>query len=223
MPESNQSTSELPVFHFVHPNKWLNDPNGLIYHNGIFHLFYQYNPNGMLWGDIHWGHATSEDGYHWDIQSTAIHADLDGLGHVFSGGGVIDTLNTSGLGDSKTAPWVFSFTHHDKNEMQRQSLAFSLDNGLTFFEYQNNPIIDNPDIKDFRDPKITWDTERKQWLMVLTAGKTIRIYVSQNLLQWTFASEFGEEYGAKGGIWECPDLFKLTCSNTQKTQWIFVS
>ncbi|WP_077338551.1 glycoside hydrolase family 32 protein [Pseudocolwellia agarivorans] len=210
-----------PFIHFTPEKNWLNDPNGMVYFNDMYHLFFQYNPTGDKHGNMHWGHAQSTDLVNWQEKDIAIYADPDGLGYVFSGGAVVDVNNTSGLGDGTVPPLVATFTHHSKDEVQVQSLAYSQDGGDTWVEYANNPVIANPGLKDFRDPKVIWDEENSQWVMALAVEHFIYFYVSSNLIDWTFASKFGEGHGTHGRVWECPDLFPLT-TPCGITKWVLI-
>lgn len=203
-----------PQYHFSPPKKWMNDPNGLVYHDGIYHLFYQYYPDDIVWGPMHWGHATSTDMVHWEHKPIALYPDEHGL--IFSGSAVVDKNNTSGLGTKDNPPLVAIFTYHDMESekagnlnYQTQGIAYSLDNGDTWTKYEGNPVIGNNGIKDFRDPKVFWDADTKQWVMVLVAGDHAQFYRSPNLKDWEFMSDFGQDIGAHGGVWECPDLFPL--------------
>ena len=192
----------------------MNDPNGLVYYNGVYHLFYQYYPDSTVWGPMHWGHATSTDLIRWTHRPIALYP--DSLGYIFSGSAVADINNTSGFGKDGKIPLVAVFTHHDpdgekagKNDYQNQSLAFSVDNGNTWAKYDSNPVLKNPGIKDFRDPKVSWYEPGKKWLMTLATLDRITFYSSPDLKHWKKESEFGKEVGAHGGVWECPDLFPL--------------
>jgi fructan beta-fructosidase len=214
-----------PQVHFTPKGKWMNDPNGMLYHNGIYHLFYQYYPDSTVWGPMHWGHATSTDMIHWKHQPIALYP--DSLGYIFSGSAVVDLNNTSGFGKNGMTPLVAIFTHHDplgeaqgKSDYQNQSLAYSLDDGKTWIKYANNPVIKSPGIKDFRDPKVMWFEKGKKWIMTLAVSNRIMFYSSQNLKDWIKESEFGENVGAHGGVWECPDLFTLEYGG--KTVWILI-
>ena len=204
-----------PSFHFSPEYGWMNDPNGMVYHNGEYHLFYQYNPFGARWGNMHWGHAISEDLVHWNHLPVAISP--DGLGAIFSGSAVVDKDNTAGFGKNAIIAFYTS-----AGEQQAQSIAYSLDNGRTFTKYTHNPVIANPNIQDFRDPKVFWYAPEKKWIMSLATSQTITFYASKNLKQWEKLSEFGENMGAHTGVWECPDLFPLSYKG--ETKWIlFVS
>ena len=222
---SYYSEPHRPQIHFSPEANWMNDPNGMVFHDGVYHLFYQYYPSGTKWGPMHWGHATSSNLVHWKHQPIALYP--DSLGYIFSGGAVADVKNTSGFGKAGQTPLVALFTHHDpKGEKagsttyQNKSMAYSIDNGKTWTKYANNPVIRNPGIKDFRDPKVTWFEAGKKWIMTLATLDRITFYSSPNLKEWTKESEFGKEFGAHGGVWECPDLFPLNHNGQQV--WILV-
>jgi fructan beta-fructosidase len=211
-----------PAYHFTPAAHWMNDPNGMVYYQGTYHLFFQYYPGGMVWGPMHWGHATTTDLVSWKEQPIALYP--DDLGYIFSGSAVIDANNTAGFGPNAM---VAIFTHHDpKGEKagtatyQNQSLAYSLDAGKTWTKYAGNPILKNPGIKDFRDPKVTWDAVSRKWLMTLATLDRITFYSSPNLKDWTKESEFGQKLGAHGGVWECPDLFPLVLNG--KTYYVLI-
>ncbi|WP_341206763.1 glycoside hydrolase family 32 protein [uncultured Psychrosphaera sp.] len=216
-----ESAQWRPSIHFSPEKNWINDPNGMVYFEGVYHLFYQYNPDGDRHANMHWGHATSTNLVNWQHHEIGIYADPDGLGYIFSGGAVVDIDNTSGLGNGKQPPLVATFTHHSEDEVQVQSLAYSQDGGFTWQEYANNPVLPNLGIKDFRDPKVIWDEINKQWVMALAAGQEIQFFVSNNLINWQLVSAFGEGVGAHGGVWECPDLFPLTTPSGQ-TKWVLL-
>jgi fructan beta-fructosidase len=211
-----------PAYHFTPAAHWMNDPNGMVYYQGTYHLFFQYYPGGMTWGPMHWGHATSPDMLSWKEQPIALYP--DSLGYIFSGSAVVDKDNTAGFGKDAL---VAIFTHHDpKGEKagtsvyQNQSLAYSLDAGKTWKKYAQNPVLKNPGIKDFRDPKVSWNETTKKWVMTLATLDRITFYSSPNLKDWTKESEFGQKLGAHGGVWECPDLFPLTLGG--KTHWVLI-
>lgn len=215
-----------PVFHFTPDSAWMNDPNGLVYHNGDYHMFYQYYPDSTVWGPMHWGHATSTDLVRWQHQPVALFPDKHG--YIFSGSAVVDHSNTTGFGTTDNPPLVAIFTYHDpvKAETdpamcQSQGLAYSIDNGKTWEKYENNPVLLSPGINDFRDPKVRWHPETSRWIMALAVKDHIRFYSSKDLKNWTLESEFGKEIGAHGGVWECPDLFPLTTSNNDE-YWILI-
>ena len=204
-----------PLYHFTPQYGWMNDPNGMVYADGTYHLFYQYNPYGARWGNMHWGHAISKDLVNWEYQPTAIAPDK--LGAIFSGSAVIDHDNTAGFGKGAM---IAIFT--SAGDRQTQSIAYSLDGGKTFTKYEDNPVLSDANIIDFRDPKVFWHAPSKQWVMSLATTQTITFYGSKNLKEWTRLSEFGEGLGGHGGVWECPDLFPLTYEG--KTKWVlFVS
>lgn len=214
-----------PTVHFSPKEKWMNDPNGMVYHNGLYHLFYQYYPDSTVWGPMHWGYAVSKNIIEWQHRPIALFP--DSLGYIFSGSAVVDINNTSGLGKNGKAPLVAIFTHHDpkgekegRDNYQVQSLAYSNDNGKTWSKYANNPVIRNPGIIDFRDPKVMWYEPDKKWIMTLAVRDRIYFYSSINLKEWTKESEFGETIGAHGGVWECPDLFSL--DHEGKAVWVLI-
>jgi fructan beta-fructosidase len=216
-----------PQFHFSPPEKWMNDPNGLVYNQGIYHLFYQYYPDDIVWGPMHWGHATTKDMLHWENKPIALYPDENGL--IFSGSAVLDVNNTSGLGTVETPPLVAIFTYHDMEkekagqiDFQTQGIAYSLDNGESFNLYEGNPVLLNSEFRDFRDPKVFWDKKTEQWVMALVAGDHLRLYRSDNLLEWTYMSRFGAKQGAHGGVWECPDLFELQVDGTEESKWVLL-
>lgn len=216
-----------PQFHFSPPENWMNDPNGMVYHDGEYHLFYQYYPDSTVWGPMHWGHAVSEDLVYWEHLPVALYPDT--LGYIFSGSAVMDTKNTSGLGTADNPPMVAIFTHHHpeaeqegKANYQYQSLAYSLDNGRTWEKYEGNPVLVNKDSeKDFRDPKVFWYSENKEWIMILAVKDHVELYHSTDLKDWSYLSDFGKGIGGQGGVWECPDLFQLTTSDG-KTKWVML-
>lgn len=216
-----------PQFHFTPEKNWMNDPNGMVHYKGIYHLFYQYYPKDIVWGPMHWGHATSTDLIHWQQKKIALFPDK--LGMIFSGSAVVDLKNTSALGTATNPPLVAIFTYHDgegeksgKTNFQTQGLAYSLDEGNTWLKYKGNPILKNSGIKDFRDPKVFWNTTTNFWNLVLAAGDHAQFYTSKNLINWTFQSEFGKGMGAKGGVWECPDIFKLKVANSKEEKWVLL-
>ena len=211
--------------HFSPKSKWMNDPNGMVYSNGIYHLFYQHYPDSNIWGPMHWGHATSKDLVHWEHQPIALYP--DSLGYIFSGSAVLDANNTSGFGKDGKAPMVAIFTHHNAQEektgtstFQNQSIAYSLDEGKTWTKYAGNPVLKNPGIKDFRDPKVSWHEESKRWIMTLATLDRISFFSSPDLKTWSKESEFGASIGAHGGVWECPDLFPLDYNG--KKIWVLL-
>ncbi|GAB4050794.1 glycoside hydrolase family 32 protein [Spirosoma litoris] len=214
-----------PQFHFTPRAHWMNDPNGMVYYKGTYHLFFQYYPKATVWGPMHWGHATSKDMVHWKEQPIALYP--DSLGYIFSGSAVVDVNNTSGFGKNGQVPLVAIFTHHNPNlekqkpdQVESQSLAYSLDEGKTWTKYAGNPVLPNPGITDFRDPKVRWYEAEKKWIMTLATKDHITFYSSPNLKSWTKESEFGINAGAHGGVWECPDLIPL--NHNGKTVWVLI-
>lgn len=203
-----------PVYHFTPAYGWMNDPNGMVYKDGIYHLFYQYNPYGSMWGNMHWGHATTKDLVNWEHQPEAIVPDA--LGTIFSGSCVVDKDNTAGFG----AGAIIAF-YTSAGERQVQSMAYSLDNGKTFKKYARNPILTSTQ-RDFRDPKVFWHNDTHKWVMILAVGQEMQIYSSPNLKDWTYESCFGEGQGAHGGVWECPDLIELPIENTELKKWVLI-
>ena len=190
-----------PVYHHTPQYGWMNDPNGMFYmpshtndKDGVWHLYYQYNPCGSQWENMHWGHSTSKDLVHWEAQPIALAPDW--LGSIFSGSCVTN-------GDEVVAMYT-SAGHH-----QTQSIAISKDGGRTFEKYSGNPVLTTSDVADFRDPRPFWNDDIKAWNLILAAGQEMRIYSSKDLKQWKYESSFGKEYGNHSGVWECPDLFPL--------------
>lgn len=215
-----------PQLHFTPKSDWMNDPNGMVFHNGEYHFFYQHYPDSTVWGPMHWGHAVSSDLVHWEHLPIAIYP--DSLGYIFSGSAVVDKDNTSGFGTIENPPLVAIYTYHDAEkektgsiEYQTQGIAYSLDNGRTWNKYEGNPVLKNPGIKDFRDPKVSWHAATKKWVMILAVLDHVELYASSDLKAWTKLSEFGKEYGAHGGVWECPDLFPLAVQGG-KQKWVML-
>lgn len=218
-------SSWRPWLHFTPKAHWMNDPNGMVYENGIYHLFYQHHPYSSVWGPMHWGHATSRDLVFWQHRPIAIYP--DSLGTIFSGSAVYDRGNSSGFGTKARPPLVAIFTQHDekkekagRNDFQTQGIAYSLDHGLTWKKYARNPVIANPGQRDFRDPKLVWHASSRRWVLVLAAGNHVEFYSSPDLKNWKQESAFGETAGAHGGVWECPDLFTLQAG--EKTVWVLI-
>ncbi len=216
-----------PQFHFSPVKKWMNDPNGLVFNQGVYHLFYQYYPDDIVWGPMHWGHAVSKDMVHWENKPIALFPDEHG--YIFSGSAVVDTENTSGFGNGETPAMVAIYTYHDadgekagQSNYQTQGIAYSLDNGDTWVKYEGNPVIKNDGIKDFRDPKVFWNKIENNWTMLLVAGDHLQIWQSPDLKNWEKVSEFGKDQGAHGGVWECPDLFPLTLQGTDIEKWVLL-
>jgi levanase/fructan beta-fructosidase len=224
---TTEETLYRPHFHFTPKANWMNDPNGMFYLDGTYHLYFQYYPDGNVWGPMHWGHATSKDMITWKEQPIALYPDE--LGLIFSGSAVVDKNNSSGFGKDGVTPVVAMFTYHnmkgekaEKIDFQTQAIAYSLDQGMTWTKYAQNPVIKNPGIKDFRDPKVIWDDNSEKWIMALAAANKIMFYSSINLKEWNLESEFGEGIGQHGGVWECPDLFPLKIEGTNETKWVLI-
>ena len=199
----------------------MNDPNGLVYYEGEYHLFYQYNPFGNTWGHMSWGHAVSSDLVHWKHLPLAL-PEADGV-MIFSGSAVVDWKNTSGLGKNGKPPMVAIYTcYRPSDRMQFQCIAFSNDKGRTWTKYASNPVIDIHSTS-FRDPKVQWYEPGKHWIMTvsLSAEHKVRFYSSTNLKDWTLLSEFGPA-GGTAGVWECPDLFQLPVEGTHEKRWVLV-
>jgi fructan beta-fructosidase len=225
---SSEEQMYRPNFHFTPKKGWMNDPNGMFYANGLYHLSYQHYPDGNKWGPMHWGHAVSKDLIKWEEQPIAIYPDNDK--YIFSGSSVVDTNNTSGLGTGKTAPIVAIYTLHNmtkekenKIDVEQQDIAYSNDNGFTWQKFEEgNPVIKNPGIRDFRDPKMTWNETHKQWILVLAAQDRAQFYKSKDLKNWEYLSDFGKNIGAHGGVWECPDFFEIKVKGTNETKWVLI-
>lgn len=216
-----------PQFHLSPATQWMNDPNGMVYYQGEYHMFYQHFPDSNIWGPMHWGHAVSPDMVHWEHLPIALYP--DSLGYIFSGSAVIDERNTSGFGSEENPPMVAVFTYHDPKgaeagriDFQTQGLAYSLDNGRTWTKYKNNPVLENPGIIDFRDPKVSWNDDLRKWVMILAVKDHVSIYTSSDLKDWNHESDFGKGVGAHGGVWECPDLFQLTDEKTGEKKWVML-
>ncbi len=193
-----------PLYHHTPVYGWMNDPNGMFYKDGTWHLYYQWNPYGSMWENMTWGHSTSRDLIHWESQPTAIEADW--LGAIFSGSCVTNGND------------VVAF-YTSAGQSQVQSMAVSKDNGRTFKKYEGNPVITS-DKPDFRDPNVFWYESTKRWIMILAVGQEMQIYSSADLKAWQYESSFGQEYGNHGGVWECPDLFPLKLQHSEK--WVLI-
>lgn len=226
-PGANYTESHRTQFHFSPPTMWMNDPNGLVYNAGEYHLFYQYHPDSNVWGPMHWGHAVSPDMVHWEHLPIALYP--DDLGYIFSGSAVVDHHNRSGFQTGDEPPMVAIYTYHDpvardagRQDYQSQGIAYSLDRGRTWTKYADNPVIANPGLKDFRDPKVIWDDDSNQWVMVLAAGDHAMLWGSPDLKNWSHLSDFGKEWGAHDGVWECPDLFPIQVEGTGEKKWVLI-
>lgn len=208
-----------PVYHHTPVYGWMNDPNGMFYKDGVYHLYFQYNPYGSVWGNMHWGHSTSTDLMHWKFEGCAIVPDA--WGAIFSGSCVVDHENTAGFGKEAVVAFYTSAKASPWGDVQSQSMAYSLDNGKTFTKYEGNPILTSSE-KDFRDPKIFWYAPGKHWVMMLAVGQHMEIYSSVNLKEWKKESEFGAMQGAHGGVWECPDLVEIPVEGTREKKWVLI-
>ena len=203
-----------PAYHHSPVYGWMNDPNGMFYKDGVWHLCFQYNPYGSQWENMTWGYSTSTDLVNWTTQAAVLEGDA--LGAIFSGSSVVDKNNTSGFGKDAIVAFYTSAGHS-----QTQSMAYSTDGGKTFTKYEHNPIIVST-ARDFRDPHVFWNAEAGFWNMVLAAGQEMQIYSSANLKDWKFESSFGHEYGNHGGVWECPDLMKMKVRGTDEEKWMLI-
>ena len=203
-----------PLYHHTPQYGWMNDPNGMFYKDGVWHLCYQYNPYGSQWENLSWGHSTSTDLINWKAEPTAL--EPDALGMMFSGCCVVDKNNTAGFGKDAIVA-----LYSTAGARQTQSLAYSTDGGKTFTKYADNPIITS-NVPDFRDPHVFWNAEAGFWNMILAAGQQMSIYSSKDLKEWKHESDFGAEYGNHGGVWECPDLMKMNVKGTNKDKWMLI-
>ncbi len=215
---SNKETFR-PVYHHTPAYGWMNDPNGMFYKDGVYHLFFQYNPYGSVWGNMHWGHSTSSDLIHWNFEGVSIVPDA--WGAIFSGSCVVDHNNTAGFGKEAVIAFYTSAKSTPWGDVQSESMAYSLDNGKTFVKYAGNPIITSLE-KDFRDPKVFWYAPGKHWVMILAVGQHMELYSSVNLKDWKKESEFGKMQGAHGGVWECPDLIELPVEGSREKKWVLI-
>lgn len=208
-----------PVYHHTPAYGWMNDPNGMFYKDGVYHLYFQYNPYGSMWANMTWGHSTSRDLTHWTYEGTAIVPDA--WGAIFSGSCVVDHENTAGFGKGAVVAFYTSAKSTPWGDVQSQSMAYSLDNGKTFTKYEGNPILTSSE-RDFRDPKVFWYAPGKHWVMMLAVGQHMEIYSSVNLKDWKKESEFGAMQGAHGGVWECPDLVEIPVEGTRQKKWVLI-
>lgn len=208
-----------PVYHHTPAYGWMNDPNGMFYKDGVYHLYFQWNPYGSVWANMHWGHSTSTDLMHWNFEGSAIVPDA--WGAIFSGSCVVDHNNTAGFGKDAVIAFYTSAKASPWGDVQSQSMAYSLDNGKTFVKYEGNPILTSSE-KDFRDPKVFWYAPGKHWVMMLAVGQHMEIYSSVNLKEWKKESEFGAMQGAHGGVWECPDLVEIPVEGTREKKWVLI-
>jgi fructan beta-fructosidase len=229
LPLSSYEEQYRPAFHHSPPGGWMNDPNGLVYYAGEWHMFYQYYPHDTVWGPMHWAHAVSRDLVNWETLPIAIAPDEQG--YIFSGSAVIDARNSAGFG---AGVMVAIYTIHDAErgrantrDHESQGIAISFDNGRTFQRFSGNPVLPNPgQTQDFRDPNVFWDEARGQWVMSLSVTDHIRFYASHDLKEWTYLSSFGAGIGAHGtdddGVWECPNLFPIVDEASGEKRWVLI-
>lgn len=217
-----------PRLHFTPPAMWMNDPNGLVYFAGEYHLFYQYYPGSSVWGPMHWGHAVSRDLVRWEHLPIALYPDE--RGYIFSGSAVVDWNNTSGFGRDGEPPLVAVFTYHDPqrgkegtNDHETQGIAWSNDRGRTWTKWPGNPALPNlARHRDFRDPSVFWHEESGRWIMALSAFDHVQFWASPDLKTWQHLSDFGRDWGAHGGTWECPNLFPMRVEGSDETRWVLI-
>ena len=220
-----------PAYHFTADSNWINDPNGLVYHNGEYHLFYQYNPFGAKWGHMSWGHSVSSDLIHWKTLPVAMYEEKNPKDNdttmIFSGSAVIDKENSSGFANgSQKTPLVAvytSYVHNSSNpKVQHQSIAYSNDDGLSWTKYSGNPVIDIKSL-EFRDPKVFWYEPQQKWVMAVLKPEVhqAQLYSSKNLKEWTYMSSWGGA-GNTERIWECPDLFEMNVKGTNEKKWVML-
>ncbi len=198
---ANRETRWRPIYHHTPTYGWMNDPNGMFYKDGVWNLYFQYNPYGSTWENMTWGHSTSTDLVNWTYQGDVI--EPDALGTIFSGSSVVDYKNTAGFGEGAIISYYTS-----AGQSQTQSMAYSTDNGKTFTKYENNPVLTS-NIPDFRDPNIFWHEATQRWILIISESQHMKFFSSANLKDWQFESTFGEDYGNHSGVWECPDLFEI--------------
>lgn len=217
--DSSNRETYRPVYHHTPVYGWMNDPNGMFYKDGVYHLYFQYNPYGSMWANMTWGHSTSTDLAHWTYEGTAIVPDA--WGAIFSGSCVVDKDNTAGFGKGTVVAFYTSAKSTPWGDVQSQSMAYSLDNGKTFIKYEHNPILTSTE-RNFRDPKVFWYAPGKHWVMMLAVGQEMQIYSSVNLKEWKKESSFGAMQGAHGGVWECPDLVELAVEGSEEKKWVLI-
>lgn len=208
-----------PVYHHTPAYGWMNDPNGMFYKDGVWHLYFQHNPYGSVWGNLAWGHSTSTDLVHWQYEGDPVMADA--LGLIFSGSSVVDKDNTAGFGAGTIVSFYTSAKSSPWGDVQMQSMAYSTDDGKTFTKYDGNPVITST-ARDFRDPKVFWYAPGKHWVMMLAVGQEMQIWSSADLKDWKYESSFGAKQGAHGGVWECPDLVELPVEGTKEKRWVLI-
>ena len=217
--DSSNREKWRPAIHHTPAYGWMNDPNGMFYKDGVYHLYYQHNPYGSTWGNMHWGHSTSTDLIHWKNEPIAIAPDA--WGTIFSGSCVVDKDNTAGFGEGAVVALYTSAKPTPWGDAQSQSIAYSTDGGYTFTKYEGNPVLTS-EARDFRDPKVFWYAPGKHWVMMLAVGQEMKIFSSSNLKEWEEESSFGLRQGAHGGVWECPDLVELPVEGTDMKKWVLI-
>lgn len=217
--DMNNREKFRPLYHHTPAYGWMNDPNGMFYKDGVYHLYFQHNPYGSTWGNMTWGHSTSRDLVNWEFQGDPLLPDA--WGTIFSGSCVVDYENTAGFGRGAVIAFYTSAKPTAWGDSQSQSLAYSLDNGKTFTKYVGNPILTSQE-RDFRDPKVFWYAPDKHWVMILAVGQEMQIFSSKNLKEWKKESSFGAKQGAHGGVWECPDLVQLPVEGSKEKKWVLI-
>lgn len=217
--DMNNREKFRPLYHHTPAYGWMNDPNGMFYKDGVYHLYFQHNPYGSTWGNMTWGHSTSRDLVNWEFQGDPLLPDA--WGTIFSGSCVVDYENTAGFGRGAVIAFYTSAKSTAWGDSQSQSLAYSLDNGKTFTKYVGNPILTSQE-RDFRDPKVFWYAPDKHWVMILAVGQEMQIFSSKNLKEWKKESSFGAKQGAHGGVWECPDLVQLPVEGSKEKKWVLI-
>ena len=211
-----------PLYHHTPLYGWMNDANGLVYKDGEYHLYFQHNPYGSMWGNMHWGHSVSKDLVHWEHLDPAIARDT--LGHIFSGSAIVDKNNSAGYGENTIIAFYTSHRNVPGGQSQVQSMAYSTDNGRTYTKYEQNPVLTPFDgLQNFRDPKVFWYEPEQKWIMIVSADKNMRFYSSANLKQWEYMSEFGEGFGPQPNQFECPDFIQLPVDGDRsKMKWVMI-
>jgi len=226
-PVESYQERHRPQLHYSPKTAWMNDPNGMFFLNGTYHVYYQHYPDSTIWGPMHWGHASSRDLIHWDNHPIALYP--DSLGYIFSGSAVVDSANTSGFGKDGKTPVVAIYTYHQMekekagaDDFQYQGIAYSLDEGMTWVKYEHNPVLKNQGIRDFRDPKVFWHQNSKNWIMTLAVKDHVEFWKSPDLKTWSKLSDFGLTIGSHAGVWECPDLIEVSVSGTNEKKWVLL-
>ena len=211
-----------PLYHHTPVYGWMNDANGLVYKDGEYHLYYQYNPYGSVWGNMHWGHSVSRDLLHWEHLDAAIARDT--LGHIFSGSCIVDRSNSAGTGKDNIVAFYTSHKNVPDGQRQVQCMAWSTDNGRTFTKYEGNPILTPFDgLQNFRDPKVFWYEPEQKWIMIVSADKNMRFYTSHDLKQWEYMSEWGAGHGPQPNQFECPDFLQMPVDGDKsKMKWVMI-